>query len=640
MKLSYTHLIHKIPCKPSIEDISEKLFQLGHENEIDNNILDIEITPNRGDCLSINGILRELKSFYEIDIDDESYERSIKDFDIEFSNNSPMYCPRVSFLKIDVDNTDIDYKGCLKNYFDDLKIKKNNFFTDISNYISYEMGQPTHCFDAASINGKISLDYIETDATFKTLLNQSVRLTKKNLVFTNNNEIISLAGIMGGKETACNQKTKSVIVECATFNPEAIIGKSIQYNIQSDAAYKFERGVDQLSHEAVLRRFAKIVEDHTEIKNIQIFTKTYQDFSRKEISFDFLKINKILGTDIDYKKCSEILKNLGFKIRNGFIIPPSFRSDIKTNNDIAEEVARVIGYDNINKGQGKFKINHNLKNIERIYAEREVKLLLLNDGFFEVINNHFSSMQEQNSLKIDNPLDTNKKFIRTNLRESLIENLAYNERRQKDSVKLFEISDIYSKPNIQLPKKIIGIIASGRVGKNYKDFSKKIDKQYIENILEKHFSSSNKGLVEIPREGVNSKKSSPIFYIELELNELLNNIVISEERAFEFPKTFTQYQEISDFPSSFRDLSFSVKDSGASKQLQNLIIDFQHPILKESFIFDYFVNKSTNEIKIGFRLIFQSRIKTIEEEEVNNVLKVIIDEALSLKMVEIPGFIR
>jgi phenylalanyl-tRNA synthetase beta chain len=640
MKLSYSHLIDKIPCKPSIEDISQKLFQLGHENEIDNNILDIEITPNRGDCLSVNGILRELKSFYEIDIDDEYYEGNIKDFDIEFSNNSPIYCPRVSFLKIDIDNIDFDYKGCLKNYFDDLKIKKNNFFTDISNYISYEMGQPTHCFDAANISGQISLDFIETNTTFQTLLDQSVKLSKKNLVFTSNNEIISLAGIMGGKKTACNQKTKSVIVECATFNPEAIIGKSIEYNLQSDAAYKFERGVDPLSHETVLRRFAKIVEEHTDIKNIQIFSKTYQDFSRKEISFDFLKINKILGIDIDLRQSSEILKNLGFKIRNGSILPPSYRSDINTNNDIAEEVARVIGYDNISRGQGKFNISYNLENTEGIYAEREVKLSLLNDGFFEVINNHFSFKQEKNSLIIDNPLDTNKKFIRTNLKESLIENLAYNERRQKDSVKLFEISDVYLKPNVQIPKKIIGIIATGRIGKNYKDFSKKIDKQYLENILKNNFLSSKKGVIEIPRERVNSKKSTPIFYIELELNELLNNIVLDEKRVFEFPKTFTQYQEISDFPSSFRDLSFSVKDPGVSKQLQNLILDFQHPILKEGFIFDYFVNKSTNEIKIGFRLIFQSKIKTIEEEEVNNVLNAIIDDALSLKMVEIPGLAR
>ena len=636
MKILYTHLVRRIPSNPSIDDISEKLFQLGHENQIENNILDLELTPNRGDCLSINGILRELKSFYEVEIDDESYQGNIKDFDIEFTNNAVLDCSKISFLKIDIDNLDFEYKGSFREYFDDLKIKKINFFADISNYISYEMGQPTHCYDADSLNGQLSLNVIEEKYTFETLLNQSVDLKNKNLVFTNNNEIINLAGVVGGKNTACTRKTKSVIVECAYFNPETIIGKSTEYNLQSDAAYKFERGVDQLSHEAVLRRFIKLVEEHTDIKNIEMSIKTYKEFSRKEIAFNFLKINKILGIDINLRQCTQILENLGFKIRNGFLIIPSYRSDIKTDNDIAEEVARVIGYNNINRG--KFETSFSA-NINKTQAEKKLKLSLLNDGFYEVVNNHFSSEQEKNSLIIDNPLDTNKIFLRTNLKESLIANLVYNERRQKDSIKLFEISDIYSEPSVQIPKKIIGIIASGRVAKNYKDFSKKIDRQYLENVLEKNFLSF-KDVVEIPRERINSKIKSKIFYVELELSDLANNVVIDEEITFEFPKTFTKYKEISDFPSSSRDLSFSVRDLGEYEQLQNLILDFKHPILKESFIFDFFINKSTKEIKLGFRLIFQSKIKTIKEEEVKSVLKTIINDALLLKTVKIPGLTR
>ena len=158
MKIPYKHISNRIESSPSIEEISENLFQLGHEHEIFDNIFDIEITPNRGDCISLNGILRDLSIFYEIGDSKSIFEGKIDDFkDLEFQNHSTNTCKKISFLKIEVDKIKNDYESELKDYFQDLKLNRNNFFTDISNFILYETGQPTHCYDLAKIEPNLSL---------------------------------------------------------------------------------------------------------------------------------------------------------------------------------------------------------------------------------------------------------------------------------------------------------------------------------------------------------------------------------------------------------------------------------------------------------------------------------------------------
>ena len=231
MKFLFNHIRNFIDQDITIEDLSEKLIQLGHENTFNQNIIDIEFTPNRGDCLSLLGIARDLGAFYKIK-EIEFYNGEIKEYDINFKNTIKETCPNISFLKIDIDAINSNYLPYLKDYFDGFSLNKNNFFTDISNYLSYELGLPTHCYDAAYINDNLLiLEDIELDKgiKFETLLNKKIELTGKNHVFTVDNKIINLAGVIGGKESSCSKETTSVIVECAYFKPESIIGKSIKF---------------------------------------------------------------------------------------------------------------------------------------------------------------------------------------------------------------------------------------------------------------------------------------------------------------------------------------------------------------------------------------------------------------------------
>ena len=632
MKIPYKHLVKDINSNPSIEELSDRLFQLGHEHEIFDEIFDMELTPNRGDCLSLRGLLRDLRTFYDISIDKDIYKNDISNFSLEFSNDSKNTCKVISFLKIEIDKIPEKYEGCLEDYFLDLDIKKNNFFTDVSNYISYETGQPTHCYRLSSINQPIKLNFLKESCEFKTLLDKKITLDEGDLVFCDkNNEVINLAGVIGGKSTACDKNTKSVILECANFDQEVIIGKSLKYDINSDAAHKFERNTDPLCHNYVLRRFLNIIENHAKITNVEIFTKNSLKNENKSIKYEVDTVNKILGINISESECSKYLKKLGFIIEDNIIEVPSHRNDIDNMNDISEEVARCIGYDNIEAQP--IKINF-INDSKQDFKENKIKKILIDEGFYEVINNPFVGENNKESVLIDNPLDSNRKYLRTNLKDSLIRNLLFNERRQKDSIKLFELSDIYSNKN-RMGNRVIGIIASGRVDKNYLDFSKKIDKNYFENILSK--IENNKFTVEeISRQNLDSKLKDSIMYCEIEIDSCIEVDGIFDNVNLKDISN-KKYIPVSEFPSSYRDLSFSIKDFAKCRILEEFILNFKNNLLKEVFVFDYFKNEKMREIKIGFRFIFQSKSSTITDKEVDEVMNIIIKDALKLESISIPG---
>lgn len=634
MKIPYKHLVKNINSNPSIEELSDKLFQLGHEHEILNGVFDLELTPNRGDCLSLQGIIRDLRIFYDISFDKEVYEKDIPNYLFKFQNNTKDACRAISFLKIEIDKVPEKYVSCLEEYFLDLDNKKNNFFTDVSNYISYETGQPTHCYKLSSVNQPIKLNFLKKSFKFNTLLDKQIILEEGDLVFCDKNDrVINLAGVVGGENTACEKNTTSVIVECANFNPEIIIGKSLKYDISSDAAYKFERNTDPLCHNYVLRRFLGVVESHAKVLDVKLFSENFLNYSNKHLTYDVKFINKILGTNISKDKCSEYLNKLGFKINNNTIEVPSYRNDINSINDLSEEVARSIGYNNIKANN----ININFTNDSKEnHEEKKIKKLLVNEGFYEVINNPFVDSNTNESILVDNPLDSNRKYLRTNLKDSLIKNLLYNERRQKDIVKLFEVSDIYTNED-KVGKRSVGIIASGRIGRNYLDFSKKINKKYFEKILSK-LEYSKCEVEEISRQLLNSKSKEPIIYCEVEIDSSFkvdgefDNISLKDINS-------KKYIPVSEFPSSYRDLSFSINDPTKCKILENLILNFENDLLKEAFVFDYFKNEKLNEIKIGFRFVFQSRDTTITDRDVNEVMNEIIKKALMDDSITIPGLL-
>lgn len=632
MKVIYKDLINLLSEKPSKELLSAKLFQLGHEHEINDGVFNMELTPNRGDCLSLNGLARDLNIFFNNSEAFEIYEDDFDTLNINFKNSSPKDCPKISFLEVEIEENVTDYKPYLKNYFKNIGGNKTNFFTDISNYISYELGQPTHCFDAETLDGDLIFENKECNCSFKTLLGSKIRLEGKNCVFSIGKEIVSLAGVMGGASTACSPNTKKVLVECAYFNPESIIGKSIKYNLTSDAAHKFERGVDVECHEKVLRRFAKVVQDHTTIKSIKFKSFVSKESKDLFIPLDHNKVNKVLGTNLDKAEYINYLQNLGFEVSKNIKVP-SYRSDIKTQNDLAEEIARVIGYDNIESSP---------ISLEKIYEDNEnnkvaiIETILIKNGFSEVINFPFTSKNEKESIKIDNPLDSNRENLRTSLKDSLVENLLFNERRQKDSIKLFEISDIYTKDIEIKQQKKLGIIISGRLGRNFNEFSKKLDYDYLDHILNSNLETKAFEIHEISRNTLDTKKKDKIFYVEIHINNI-PDIFFKNLKVNKNTINFINYKPVSEYPSSTRDFSFSISNLNNFNEVIKSLDEVSDEIIKDSFLFDFYKNNKTGTVKLGYRFIFQSHIKTLSDEEINLKVDEVLEEILELDGVSIPG---
>ena len=631
MKFIYQALLSFLSEQPSREILSKRLFQLGHEHEVDGDIFDMEITPNRGDCLSLLGLSRDLNNFFNSKDPYEIYDEDIEVLDLNFKNLSIESCPKISFLEIEIDEKISSYKPYLENYFLKLGINKTNFFTDISNYVSYERGQPTHCFNRESLTQDLTFSNRLCQENFKTLLGHEIKLEDRNCVFSTGDEIVSLAGVMGGASTACSSKTKKVLVECAYFNPEEIIGKTVKYNLKSDAAYKFERGVDIAMQEKVLRRFISIVQDHASIKHLSLKTFIGDNFQERYLPIETKRVNQILGTKLSKDEYINYLMKLGFEIEDKIKIP-SFRSDILCQNDLSEEIARIIGYDNIRSAP--LKLNNAFKKEKSRISM--IEDFFVKNGFSEVINFPFTEKEEEKSILIDNPLDSNRKNLRTSLRDSLIENLLFNERRQKDSIKLFEISDVYSMDSDIIQQKRLGIIVSGRQGHDHIAFSKKLDHNYLNEILNLDANASIFNIEEIPREHLKTKRKEKIFFTEILVDDIPDDLFKQKETE-KAEINFVKYHPVSEFPSSVRDFSFSVCSLEQYDSFISHIEDFQDDNLKDFFIFDFYINEKIGEIKVGIRMIFQSTEKTLSDEDIQKSINKILKPILNLDGVSIPG---
>jgi len=351
----------------------------------------------------------------------------------------------------------------------------------------------------------------------------------------------------------------------------------------------------------------------------------------KKIKFDHERIQNILGTEIQEETYKDSITKIGFKVENDEVIVPSFRHDITHQNDLAEEMARIVGYDNIQAADFKITNSESNKNFDE---ENTLRYFLAGHGFNEVINIPFTSNSPA-SLEIDNPLDSNRSFFRTTLKNSLIDNLLYNEKRQKESIKLFEISDIYSidSDGEIVVNKYLGIIVSGRVGNNYKEFSQKLDSKYLTRLLE----IDQNQVYEISREELDTKIKNKIYVALLEFNNLPKNITNIENQKLDNIK-FNQYIPISDFPSSTRDLSFVLSDESKIKKIEDIIFSFRSINLKNVFVFDFYNDRKNDQIKIGFRFIFNSKIKTLTVDYVDKEIDYIVRLCMEIGGVEVPGY--
>ena len=700
----------KIPSSEGISNIAEKLTLSGLEVESispysknQDEILDICITPNRGDALSHIGIARELSSLYNLPISRPQFTCREMGHPIDNFVRVNIYdkesCPRYA-CKIVEGVSIAKSPKWLSNRLESLGIRSVNNIVDITNYVLLEIGQPMHAFDYSLLSKKnniadINIRKAKKGEKLKTLDGKEYNLSADDLVVADNKEIVSLAGVMGGANTEISKKTKDILLESAHFLPEPIRKTARKHSISTESSYRFERGCDPDIVVRALERAATMITKLAGGKIMRGSLDCYPSpIKPKEISLDLEFLKRFSGLNsslIRQDRLRQLLLQIGIEtIRKDnnkiYFRVPAFRHDISREQDLIEEVMRLVGYDKVPVRVGYVydEIRICKENILKNKFFTKLRNSALSNGFSEVINYSFSSLdinklfidKEDSIVKIINPLGVDLSSMRVNLISGLLSNIYYNQNRNKKDLALFEIANTFRKRKKSNISKSVSINSLDNLSANswaleIKEFSaisskksniKKLAesenqlyldlKGRIVSILQSlGFSSSyingeidfvlDKDKLSFLHPGKSASiiykpKLKKIGYIGVLHPHILEffkiesaccalNINIDE--LIKYYKPYKTTKKISKYPCVVRDLSVIIKNEITISSLLNLVGKATSKIsdFHSINIFDIYKGKNLGEDKksIGLNLTFLSDSQTLKDDSINKNMSII-----------------
>lgn len=612
---------------------------------------ELEITPNLGYCLSHYSLARELSIFYGYklkEIKPSKISTSSGIFDIEIKTDD---CLRYQGIVI----KNIKNKTTPAYIYERLKKiglnPKNNLLIDVSNYVMFELGQPTHFFDLRNISEKIVVRKAFKDEKIKTLDGKENALDENIMVIADSQKPLAVAGVMGGYFSSIGDDTDEILVEIAHFVPGAVRRSSKILGIKTDSSYRYERGVDLKLSELAASRISEII--RTTNPDCEICSITdVKNYEEKEniIEIDHSKINKILGTAISDEKMDEVLKRLDVSYDGHRFHIPSYRADIKSIWDISEEVARYIGYDVI---ESKTSMPVSKSKDDPFYElKKNISSKFSVFGFNECVNYDLISENEikklgfdiNSVLKLSNPLSKEFEYLRPSLLPSLLKNLRYNSNRGIKSVKIYEYGSVFSvmdrKP---VEKRVLSVLLSGSVDENiwWKKQSEEIDFFYTKSVVEYLLSNFGGirytqvckekfmvldmsadiwlgdkkigfyGLLNPDISKIFDLKSKEIFYFEVLLDELV------KKYSLDFASLVKKPKKVSDLQYGIRDLSILVDKKYRYDEIYRVVSKSED--LAEVTLIDFYEGQNIpkNKKSFTFRFIFSSESKTFTDEELN-----------------------
>ena len=660
MKILYSRLLEAINSKPKIEDLCEDLTLIGIEvDEVKSfqgdKIIDFDLTPNRGDCFSVKGLARDYCAFKDkkLSLPPKVYFKGNNKLIKKIKLSSKEGCSAYSAISISNLNPKKKFPEKISKSLKAAGIQTIHPLVDIVNFVMLESGQPMHVFDLDKIVGDIEVRFAKPKETIKILGEKDLKLAKDCLVIADDKEPIALAGISGGLNHSVSKKTKNFLIESAYFDPGAIKGRARRYGFQTDASQRFERGVDFNLHDEALKHVVNIVQDiyQTDISEIETIKNKYFP-KNKKINISIHDINQKLGTSLKENFVKSILKRLEIKLikvnkSNLTFEVPSHRFDLSIKEDLVEEIARIVGYDNLPQikaeqvSQNYEKSNYDFTNV--------IKTLMKNKGFNEVINYSFLDKKiledlglKENSISLKNPLNNSLSTLRTSLLPSLASNLDFNINRGQNFLKIFEIGKTFSKEN---PVETLGFAALIFDDEKFKNWNsnQNYDFYYLKGILEDFFEEfrvDNISWKKTKNDLLHPYESADIYY----KNNLIGSVgsihpkflkKLDLKKLFHFfeikvdllPRNdLRKLKAPSIYPTSQRDFSFEVDKNITFEQIDKCIKESSKAFLISSKIFDVYAGKNIPEDKksIAFRVLWGSSKKTLSEDEINEEVKLII----------------
>ena len=527
---------------------------------------------------------------------------------------------------------------------------------DVTNFVLLELGQPMHAFDLSKIEGSIDVRYAKNE-NIELLDETSMTCDEDTLVIADNKKILAMAGIMGGMKSAVSESTKDILLESAWFNPRVIAGKARKYGKHTDSSHRFERGVDpKLQLIAIERATSLILEICGGMAGPVSETTSEKDLPEtKKIELDYESVAKQLGIKLDSREIDEILHRLGLKKeKNSHWKIPSWRFDLEIQQDLIEEIARIIGYDNLPVTLPTFEAKNKKIKKDEIVA---IKELLVHRSYREVITYSFVNPHVQNllfpdlkSVNLVNPISPEMAVMRLSIWPGLINSALYNLNRQKNRIRFFEIGQCFPASDEDLTHyetKCAGLICGDRYETNWSNPREKTDyfdlKGDVESILNALVGENNYQFCAKSFEFFHPGQSAQIL-INDEVVGVLGNLHPSLANEFGFKqsvylfdinlgsidaKSETQFKTLSKFPEVKRDLSFMLDQTVNASDLLDVVRSSSGKYLTDLKLFDVYQGKDVeNKGKsIALGLTFQHPCRTLTDSEINSCIDTIVSES-------------
>lgn len=624
---------------------------------LDDCSIELGLTPNRGDCLSIAGVAREIGTLCKTKVTPDEFspvEPSIAPR-LSVSIDAPEDCPRYLCQEIEGINPNASTPMWIQEALRRSGVRCLGPVVDITNFVMLELGQPMHAFDLGKLSGGICVRHAQEGEPLSLLDGSDISLKAEMLVIADHEKPLALAGIMGGADSAVSDSTQSILLESAFFSPLGIAGKARSYGLHTDSSHRFERGVDPQAQRRAMERAVSLLLEIVGGKAGPVSEALSEEHlpQRRKIKLRQQRISRILGAEIPAEVVTNILTRLGLEVdvqEDGWQVQaPGFRFDIEIEEDLIEEIARVYGYDQLPTTLPQ-SASGMLPNSEQRVGLPRLRAILIERGYQEAITYSFVDPKLQallspgeKAISLANPISADMSVMRTNHWPGLAQAMAHNIKRQQSTVKFFEsgLKFLSQGADIKQEEYLSGIVTGNISPEQWGLPSRTVDffdvKNDVEALLEtvthreaigfrvgQHPALHPGQTAEIITEAGESVGWLGALHPQVESKLGIDQQVIVFELALKCFENaeIPRFQAASKFPSVRRDLAMIIDEKISIEEIKNVVKKVSTGMLNNFQLFDVYQGKGIDSGRksVAFGLTFQDHSRTLEESDVETAI--------------------
>ncbi len=643
--------------------------------QLDDNCIEIDLTPNRGDCLGIAGLAREIGVLNRIDVAAGQFEPIENSHDAVFPVDieDRVDCPRYAGRVIRNINVQATTPVWMKEKLRRSGIRSIAPVVDVTNYVLLELGQPMHAFDLAKLNNGITVRNSRSGESLLLLDGQTIDLEDETLVIADQSGPIAMAGIMGGTSTSVTDDTRDIFLESAHFNPIKIAGRARKYGLHTDSSHRFERGVDfELQKTAIERATRLLIDIVGGEPGPVIDVVSRQDLpARPSVVLRKDRVSSILSLDLEDEEITDILTRLGFTVdkpddNSWRVQVPSYRFDISIEADLIEEIARVYGYNRLPVSIPSAQLAPG-KHAETQVPLKDMRKLLLARGYFEAITYSFVDPDTQSLfdnrdsfIALANPISSDMAVMRTSLWPGLIRSLQYNQNRQQGRVRLFETGLTFkrSDADVEQTPKLAGVIFGQRLPEGWAHDKGSVDffdiKGDVEALLSIGGNENSYRFEPVEHPALHPGQSAQVICEDDRVAGCLGALHPAIEKTldvagpvylFELDSALisqgklAEFKELSKYPEIRRDLAIIVDKSIRLTSIVKAIKEVAGEWLTDMTVFDQYEGQGIAEGRksLALGLTWQNSSRTLKDDEISLLVGHIINNLKKQFNVELRG---